>query len=321
MRGYRSRQRVDVHLEERVRAVVPRGHISDDVNHGRVGAARVVQVGDGVGEAGAEVKDLGRVSLFWEEVRSRWVRDERRVGAHRARVFAGDARVSVRGAGAHRLVESEDGSDGGNLVQRADEPHLRRARGWRRPPPRPPPRARGGAPQLPSRGRLRGTGRARARARWTRGASSSDGAAMRTVRACRSASKRAARSFRGGNVHLEASCTSRRFASFARRRPRNQARHVCTTSKTPSSITSDSAVVSITHVTPQKRTDNAARSWQTRAAIRHDATRGHASRGSAAAPLRVVGMVRSSRARAQPRRLPVCSCCFSSRCTTCCNSR
>ena len=193
--------------------------------------------------------------------------------------------------------------------------------GWRRPPPRPPPRARGGAPQLPSRGRLRGTGRARARARWTRGASSSDGAAMRTVRACRSASKRAARSFRGGNVHLEASCTSRRFASFARRRPRNQARHVCTTSKTPSSITSDSAVVSITHVTPQKRTDNAARSWQTRAAIRHDATRGHASRGSAAASLRVVGMVRSSRARAQPRRLPVCSCCFSSRCTTCCNSR
>lgn len=74
------------------------------------------------------MKDLGRVSLFWEEVWSRWVRDERRVGAHRARGFAGDARVSVRGAGAHRLVESEDGSDGGNLVQRADEPHLRRAR-------------------------------------------------------------------------------------------------------------------------------------------------------------------------------------------------
>ena len=64
--------------------------------------ARVVQVGEAVGEAGAEVQQ------------------------RRGRL-AGHARVAIGGAGHHALEQAEHAAHPGDRVERRDEMHLRRA--------------------------------------------------------------------------------------------------------------------------------------------------------------------------------------------------
>lgn len=46
----------DVHLEEGVRAVVPRGHVTHDIQQRRPRAPGVVEIGQGVGQPGTQVQ-------------------------------------------------------------------------------------------------------------------------------------------------------------------------------------------------------------------------------------------------------------------------
>ena len=101
--GYGARQGLDVGLQRRVVADVAGGVGADDDHHRGPGPAGVVQVGQAVGQAGAEVQQ------------------------HRGG-FPGDPRVPVGGAGGDALEQREHPAHLGHRVQRADEVHLRRAR-------------------------------------------------------------------------------------------------------------------------------------------------------------------------------------------------
>ena len=103
-RAHGRREGLDVRLEQRVGSVVPGGLVADDDENWGVGATRVVEVGEGVCEPRAEVQEG-------------------------ARGLARHPRVPVRGAAHDRLVEAEHRSNrvGAEGVQRAHEPHLRRA--------------------------------------------------------------------------------------------------------------------------------------------------------------------------------------------------
>ena len=83
--------------------MVPGGHVPDEVHDRGVGAARVVQVREGVREPRAEVEDG-------------------------ARGFTRHPGVAVRGAAHDGLVQPEDGSHRvcSEGIERADEPHLGR---------------------------------------------------------------------------------------------------------------------------------------------------------------------------------------------------
>ena len=94
---------LDVGLERRVVLLVVRRVVADDVDHRSAAAARVVQVGEPVAEAGPEV----------QQRRGRTV---------------GHAPVAVGGAGRHALEQREHAAHLGNGVERGDEVHLRRAR-------------------------------------------------------------------------------------------------------------------------------------------------------------------------------------------------
>ena len=101
--GYGAGQGLDVGLQGGVVADVAGGVGTDDDHHRGPGPAGVVQVGQAVGQAGAEVQQ------------------------HRGG-FPGDPRVPVGGAGGDALEQREHPAHLGHRVQRADEVHLRRAR-------------------------------------------------------------------------------------------------------------------------------------------------------------------------------------------------
>jgi len=101
--GYGAGQRLDVGLQGGVVADVTGGVRADDDHHRGPGPAGVVQVGQAVGQAGAEVQqDRGG--------------------------FPGHPRVPVGGAGGDALEQREHPAHLGHRIQRADEVHLRRAR-------------------------------------------------------------------------------------------------------------------------------------------------------------------------------------------------
>jgi hypothetical protein len=101
--GDRSGQRLDVGLQGRVVAGVAGGVRAHDDHHRGPGPAGVVQVGQAVGQARAEVQEHG--------------------GG-----FARDPGVAVGGAGGDALEQGQHPAHGRHRVQRADEVHLRRAR-------------------------------------------------------------------------------------------------------------------------------------------------------------------------------------------------
>ncbi|QFS42058.1 hypothetical protein BURCE16_35090 [Burkholderia cepacia] len=76
--------------------------IADDVQDRRAGAARIVQVGNAVRVAGAEMQQ-------------------------RHRGLAGHAAIAVRGARAHALEQPEDRAHARHGIERTDERHLGRA--------------------------------------------------------------------------------------------------------------------------------------------------------------------------------------------------
>ena len=100
--GDRAGDGVDVGLQRRVQPLVRAGVVADDVDHRRPGAAGVVQVGQPVAHARAQVQ-------------------QRRGGA------AGHPRVPVGRAGGHALEQGEHRAHVGDVVQRGDEVHLRGA--------------------------------------------------------------------------------------------------------------------------------------------------------------------------------------------------
>ena len=88
--------------ERRVVGSVPGRVVADDVHHRGVGAPRVVDVGGAVREPGSAMEQRrGRPSRH--------------------------ARVTVGASGHHRLREAEHATHAGDLVERRDEVHLRRA--------------------------------------------------------------------------------------------------------------------------------------------------------------------------------------------------
>ena len=93
---------VDVGLRAGRRTGVVGGVVADDVDHRRVGPAGVVQVGQAVAEAGAEVQQ------------------------HRGRA-AGHAGVAVGRAGGDALEQGEHAAHLRHVVERGDEVHLRGA--------------------------------------------------------------------------------------------------------------------------------------------------------------------------------------------------
>ncbi len=95
-------ERGDVRLERRVVAVVVGGMVADHVDDGAPGPAGVVQVGDAVGEARAEVQQ-------------------------RRRRPSGHSRVTVCGPGGDPLEQREHGPHLGHLVEGGHRVHLRGA--------------------------------------------------------------------------------------------------------------------------------------------------------------------------------------------------
>jgi hypothetical protein len=79
-----------------------RGMLADDVDHGAACLAGVVEVGQGVGESGAEMQKSGRG-------------------------LAGHASVAIGSAAADALEQAKDAAYLGNVVERRHEAHLRRA--------------------------------------------------------------------------------------------------------------------------------------------------------------------------------------------------
>ena len=96
-------EQLDVRVERRVVLPVVRRVVADDVDDRREGAARVVQAGQTVGEAGPEVQQ----------------------GCRRA---ARHATEPVGGTGDDAFVQSQHGAHLGHLVERCDEVHLGRPR-------------------------------------------------------------------------------------------------------------------------------------------------------------------------------------------------
>ena len=99
----RPRQRLDVRGERRVEGQVPARVVADDVDHRRARPARVVQVGDAVGQAGAQVQQCGGRT-------------------------AGHAAPAVGRAGADVLLQPEHAADARLPLERAHEVELGRAR-------------------------------------------------------------------------------------------------------------------------------------------------------------------------------------------------
>ncbi len=99
----RIRERDDVAGERRVGGEVPARVVADHVQERRARASRVVEVGDAVGEAGAEVEQRHRRAI-------------------------GEARVAVGRARAHAFEEREHGAHARDAVERRDERHLGGAR-------------------------------------------------------------------------------------------------------------------------------------------------------------------------------------------------
>ena len=101
--GDRAGDRVDIALERGVVALVVGGVVADDVDHRGVGTTGIVQVGEAVAEAGAEVQQsAGRL--------------------------AGDAGVAVGRPGGDALEEPEHRPHAGHVIQRGHEVHLGGAR-------------------------------------------------------------------------------------------------------------------------------------------------------------------------------------------------
>jgi hypothetical protein len=96
-------QQLDVAGERRVGGEVPGGVLADQVDDRRERAPRVVQVGEAVGEARAEMEE-GERRLF------------------------GDAGIAVGGTGADVLVQREDRPHAGHGIERVDQRHLGGAR-------------------------------------------------------------------------------------------------------------------------------------------------------------------------------------------------
>ena len=98
-RRHVARDGLDVRLQLRVVLDVVGGMVADDVDDGHLALARVVQVGETVAEAAAEVQQ-GRSGP------------------------AGHARIAVGGAGGHALEQAQHGTHLGCAVERGDEVHL-----------------------------------------------------------------------------------------------------------------------------------------------------------------------------------------------------
>ena len=94
---------VDIALERGVVALVVRGMVADDVDHRGMGTTGIVQVGEAVSEAGAQVQQ----------------------GAGR---LAGDAGISVGRSGGDALEEPEHRPHARDVIQRGHEVHLGSAR-------------------------------------------------------------------------------------------------------------------------------------------------------------------------------------------------
>ncbi|MPM59317.1 hypothetical protein SDC9_106157 [bioreactor metagenome] len=94
-------QRLDVAAEWCIQVQVVAGVVAHDVHHRRVGAARIVHVGQCIGQAGTCVQQGAR-GLF------------------------GHARIAVCSAGDHALEQSQHAAHLRLAVQRRDEVHLRR---------------------------------------------------------------------------------------------------------------------------------------------------------------------------------------------------
>ena len=103
VRGDGAGEGRDIAGEGRVNAQVGGGMFADDAHHGRSRFARVVEVGEGVSEAGAEM-------------------EERRGG------LAESARVAVGRTGTDAFEETEYAAHATHTVQRGHEMHLRGAR-------------------------------------------------------------------------------------------------------------------------------------------------------------------------------------------------
>ena len=101
--GHGAGQGLDVGLERGVVADVAGGVGAHDDHHRGAGPAGVVQVGQAVGQAGAEVQQ------------------------HRGGL-PGDPGVAVSGSGGDALEQGQDAAHLGYRVQGGDEVHLRRAR-------------------------------------------------------------------------------------------------------------------------------------------------------------------------------------------------
>ena len=254
------------------------------------------------------MKDLGRVSLFWEEVWSRWVRDERR-GARTVHAGLRATRAYPSAAPAHTVSWSPRMGRMAGILSSAPTSHISVVPGLAKATSTPPSAS---ARRSASSSVAGASSRDGARAR--RGRDGRGGHLLPMVRRC------------GRSARVGVRRSAPRAVPRRERSPRGELhvatlRLLCASSTTkPSSPRLHDLQDAVLYHERQRggehhprhaAEENGQRREEladARAAIRHDATRGHASRGSAAAPLRVVGMVRSSRARAQPRRLPVCSC-------------
>ena len=76
------------------------GVIADDIDDGRGGPARIVQIGQAVGQPGPEMKQRGGR-------------------------LAGDPPVAIRGARRNAFKQAQDRADAAHRIQRRDEMHLR----------------------------------------------------------------------------------------------------------------------------------------------------------------------------------------------------
>jgi hypothetical protein len=97
--GRCARQAVGVGGERRIEGPVVARLVADDIDHGRMRAARIVHIGDAVGETRPAVEQ-------------------------RRRRLAGHAAVAVGRAGHHGFGHAEDAAHALDLVQRGDEMHF-----------------------------------------------------------------------------------------------------------------------------------------------------------------------------------------------------
>ena len=99
---HRARERGDVGGQRCVRFAMPGRLIADEVDDGRPRTPRVVEIGDGIREAGTEMEER-----------------QRRPSAH--------AGIAVGGPAANPFEEPEHGADRRNSVERLHQSHFRRA--------------------------------------------------------------------------------------------------------------------------------------------------------------------------------------------------